>query len=266
MSTGTLDVEALGAQLGRAWSERTPIPPLSESVNLSDIDDAYRVQQAFTRLRLAAGDRMVGRKIGLTSEAVQQQLGVDQPDFGNLWASRYFQGRGGQIEVPADLFLQPRVEGELAFRIGSALRGPGVGLRDVLAATEAVAYSLEIVDSRIENWRIKLADTVADNASFGGFCHADWQPELLTRDLSTLSLTLSKNGQPAGTGSGAACLGNPALAVAWLVNTLARFGVTLQPGDIVMSGAWMPVVPAAQGDVFVLEGEGGSGALTLRFV
>ena len=265
MSGPTLDVEALGAQLERAWNDKTPIPPLSESVNLSDIDDAYRVQGAFTSLRLAAGDRIVGRKIGLTSAAVQQQLGVDQPDFGNLWASRYFKGAGDQIEVRADLFLQPRVEGELAFLIGSPLRGPGVGLVDVLAATEAVAYSLEIVDSRIENWRIRLADTVADNASFGGFCHADWQPELLTRDLSTLNLTLSKNGQPAGTGSGAACLGNPALAVAWLVNTLARFDVSLEPGDLVMSGAWMPVVPAAQGDVFVLEGEGSRGPLTLRF-
>ncbi|WP_420594559.1 2-keto-4-pentenoate hydratase [Deinococcus sp.] len=264
MNGSTLDIAALSAQLEHAWTTRTPVQPLSEALGMTDLDDAYRVQQAWTQRRLAAGDQIVGRKIGLTSQAVQRQLGVDQPDFGNLLGSRYFKASAGRVDVPADLFIQPRVEGELAFLIGQPLRGPDVTMQDVLAATEAVAYSLEIVDSRIENWRIKLVDTVADNASFGGFCHADWQPDLLTRDFSALSMTLSKNGGEAGTGTGVACLENPALAVAWLVNTLARFDVALSPGDIVMSGAWMPVVPAASGDEFVLEGEGGQ-PLTLTF-
>jgi 2-keto-4-pentenoate hydratase len=258
-------IEELGASLELAWTNKTPLAPLSESTALSTVDDAYRVQEAWTTLRLTAGDELVGRKIGLTSEAVQRQLGVSEPDFGNLWKSRYFDANTGEVSVPAELFLQPRVEGELAFRMGKLLRGPGLGLEDVLGATEAVAYAIEIVDSRIADWKIKLVDTVADNASFGGFCHGTWQRDLFSLDLSTLTMTLQKNGETAVQGVGVACLKNPALAVAWLANTLSRFDVTLNPGDIVMSGAWMPMAPAKQGDVFRLGGAGGV-PFTLRFV
>lgn len=256
-------VNVLGARLEQAWTERIPVAPPSETTALATVADAYRVQQAWTSLRLKAGDRVVGRKIGLTSAAVQRQLGVDQPDFGGLWQSRYIQTVAGRAEVPAGLFIQPRVEGELAFLIGKPLGGPGVTLRDVVRATDAVAYAAELVDSRIADWRIKLVDTVADNASFGGFCHAAWQRDLLAQDLGALTMTFRKNGEVVGHASGAACLGNPALAVAWLVNALAPFGVALEPGDIVMSGAWLPVVPVGPGDVFVLEGSGGA-PLTLH--
>jgi 2-keto-4-pentenoate hydratase len=258
-------IEELGKSLEQAWTNKTPRSPISESTTFSTVEDAYRVQEAWTKLRLTAGDELVGRKIGLTSEAVQRQLGVSEPDFGNLWKSRYFDANTGEVSVPAALFLQPRVEGELAFKLGKTLQGPGLTLEDVLGATEALAYAIEIVDSRIANWNIKLVDTVADNASFGGFCHGAWQRDLLSLDLSTLTMTLQKNGADAVQGVGVACLKNPALAVAWLANTLSHFEVTLNPGDIVMSGAWMPVVPAGQGDVFRLEGAGGV-PFTLRFV
>ena len=246
-----MDAEAFAKELETAWEGGRPIPPLSER-GLKGIEAAYRVQRAWNALRLGKGDRVVGRKIGLTSRAVQEQLGVDQPDFGQLWESRYL-GQGS------------RVEGELAFLIGRRLEGPGVIPQEVLAATEAVAFAVEIVDSRIQDWRIRIEDTVADNASYGGFLLGPWRKDLLEEDLGALGMVLYKNGRLVAQGAGAACLGHPARAVAWLANALAAFGVALEPGDIVMSGAWAPVQAASRGDLFTLVGTGGR-ALTLRFV
>ncbi|GAA5335668.1 MULTISPECIES: 2-keto-4-pentenoate hydratase [Thermus] len=257
-----MNPETFAQELEGAWVERRPIEPLSER-GLKGIEAAYRVQEAWNRLRLAKGDKVVGRKIGLTSKAVQEQLGVDQPDYGNLWASRFL-GMGERAEVAASLFLQPRVEGELAFLLGKRLEGPHVTPQEVLAATEAVAFALEIVDSRIRDWRIRIEDTIADNASFGAFFVGPWERALLEEDLSTLGLVLYRNGEAVAQGAGAACLGHPARAVAWLANALAAFGVALEPGEIVMSGAWAPVQVARPGDLFTLVGTGGR-ALTLRF-
>ncbi|WP_114314065.1 2-keto-4-pentenoate hydratase [Thermus caldifontis] len=257
-----MDAQAFARELEEAWENRRPVPPLSER-GLRGLEAAYRVQEAWNSIRLAKGDRVVGRKIGLTSKAVQAQLGVDQPDFGNLWASRFL-GVGGRTEVPFDLFLQPRVEGELAFLIGRRLEGPGATPQEVLAATEALAFAIEIVDSRIAEWRIRIEDTVADNASFGAFVVGSWEMSLLEEDLSTLGLVLYRNGQMVAQGVGAACLGHPARAVAWLANTLGAYGVFLEPGDVVMSGAWAPVQVANPGDLFTLMGTGGR-SLTLRF-
>ncbi|GAA6736883.1 2-keto-4-pentenoate hydratase [Thermus oshimai] len=254
--------EAFAEELERAWREGKPIEPLSER-GLRGLEAAYRVQEAWNALRLRAGDRVVGRKIGLTSKAVQQQLGVDQPDFGNLWESRFF-GQGVRLEASSDPFLQPRVEGELAFLIGKPIQGPHATPQEVLAKTEALAFALEIVDSRIRDWRIRLEDTVADNASFGGFVLLPWERKLLEEDLSTLGLALYKNGELQVQGTGAACLGHPARAVAWLANTLSGFGLRLEPGDIVLSGAWAPVVPVGPGDLVHLTATGGR-ALALRF-
>ncbi|WP_135256826.1 2-keto-4-pentenoate hydratase [Thermus caldilimi] len=258
-----MDLETFAQELEHAWEERKPVEPLSER-GLIGIEAAYRVQEAWGRLRQAKGDRVVGRKIGLTSKAVQQQLGVDQPDFGNLWASRFL-GVGERVEVPHQLFLQPRVEGELAFLIGRRLEGPYVTPQEVLVATEAVAFALEIVDSRIRDWRIRIEDTIADNASFGAFVVAPWEKNPLEEDFSSVALVLHRNGEPLAQGVGTACLGHPARAVAWLVNALAAFGVGLEPGDIVMSGAWAPVLPAASGDLFTLVASG-TRALSLRFI
>jgi len=212
----------------------------------------------------ARGERRVGRKIGLTARAVQQQFGVDQPDFGSIWASRQFVAAGGRAELPYGLFLQPRVEGELAFLLGQPLWGPHLTPQEVLAATEAVAYAFEIVDSRIADWRIRIEDTVADNASFGALVLGPWQKELLAEPLHTLGMALYKDGALVAQGAGAACLEHPARAVAWLANKLAGFGEGLEAGEVVLSGSWIPVQPAAPGALFVLEAAGAP-PLSLRF-
>ena len=246
-------INELAQRLDNAWENRRPIAPLRDSAGLADVIDSYAIQTRWTEMRLERGETIIGRKIGLTSKAVQQQMGVDEPDYGTLWGSRYFAAAHGRAEVPVDLFLQPRIEGEIAFLMGRDVRGPHVTPQEVLAATEAVALSAEIVDSRIEDWRIKLVDTVADNASYGGFSIGAWDHKLTEIDLRLLGLLITKNGEPAAQGIGAAALGHPALAVAWLANKLSSFDITLKAGDIVLSGAVAPTLPAVAGDVFTLE-------------
>jgi 2-keto-4-pentenoate hydratase len=250
-------IAELAAQLHRAWHERRPIQPLSETAGLTSVEEAYAVQSAWTARQLAEGESIVGRKIGLTSRAVQEQMNVEEPDYGTLWASRWVKLQDGRGEVASDTFLQPRVEGEIAFLLGEPPAGDGdVTAADVLAATEAVAASIEIVDSRIEDWRITLPDTVADNASYGGFAVGPWTPLDGERRLADAAMTLSRNGEAAATGVGAAALGDPANAVAWLLNKLRSLGVEVRRGDIVLSGALAATLPAVAGDAFRLEIEG----------
>ncbi len=258
-----VDPEGLAHRLEEAFRSRRPIPPLSEA-GLADVAQAYAVQQRWNALRLAAGERLAGRKIGLTSAAMQAQLGVAEPDYGCLWASRHVPQTGGRAEVAFELFLQPRVEGEVAFLLGRPLRGPGVTVQDVLAATEAVTCGIEIIDSRIADWRIKITDTVADNASFGGFVLGSWSSRARHEDLRLLGMVLSHNGRPATEGVGAAALGHPARAVAWLANKLAEFGEGLEAGDVVFSGSLGRAVPVQAGDLVTLE-MSGFPPLSLRF-
>src|ERR687886_545773 len=256
-SAGTaVDTDALARRLDGAWENRKPIAPLSESDGLEDVERAYEIQSKWSELRRSRGERIIGRKIGLTSFAMQEQLGVDEPDYGSLWASRYFPAQGGRVEMPAEPFLQPFLEGELAFLIGRPLTGPGVTLQEALAATEALAVAVEVVDSRIEDWNIKLPDTIADNASYGAFTMGPWSRSLREADLRTIGVLIHHNGEPVVEGLGAAALGHPAQAVAWLANKLASFGTRLEPGDIVLSGSLGNAVPVQQGDVFVLEAHG----------
>ncbi len=250
-------VDAAAVQLAEVleavWEkQRAPVEPLSETAGLTQIDAAYAVQQAWTALREARGEQVMGHKIGLTSQAMQQQMGVDQPDFGRLWASRYFAPQDTQATIPIDLFWQPRLEGELAFLLGQDLEGPNVTLQEVLGATEAVAASLEIVDSRIRDWRIRIYDTIADNASFGAFTLGAWQRKARAFDLQQLGMLIYKNGALVAQGVGAACLGHPARAVAWLANTLHRYGTRLKAGDVVLSGALAASFPVTRGDVCTL--------------
>ena len=255
--TGTaVDTEALARRLDEAWENRKPIAPLSESDGLEDVEQAYEVQTTWSEMRISRGERIIGRKIGLTSFAMQKQLGVEEPDYGSLWDSRYFPAQGGRAEMPAEPFLQPFLEGELAFLIGRPLAGPGVTLQKALAATEALAIAVEVVDSRIEDWNIKLPDTIADNASYGAFTTGPWSRSLWEADLRTIGMLINQSGNRVAEGMGAASLGHPAQAVAWLANKLASFGTRLEPGDIVLSGSLGNAVPVQQGDVFVLETPG----------
>lgn len=251
-----IDTETLARRLDEAWENREPIPPLSESDGLDDVDRAYEIQSHWSELRIGRGDRIIGRKIGLTSFAMQEQLGISEPDYGSLWESRYFPASEGRTEIPFEPFLQPFLEGELAFLMGNPLAGPGVTLQQALAATEALAVAVEVVDSRIEDWNIKLPDTIADNASYGGFTTGPWDRALKEADLRTVGMLISQNGNQVAEGMGAASLGHPAEAVAWLANKLSSFGTSLEPGDIVLSGSLGNAVPAQQGDVFVLEAHG----------
>ena len=244
-------IENIAERLDTAWRTHTPIPPITESDGITSAETAYAIQAHWTNMRLARGEKIVGRKIGLTSKAIQQQLGVDEPDYGTLWQSSTCPAAKGCVEIPASDFLQPRIEGEVAFLIGKPLRGPNVTLQDVLAATEACALGIEIVASRIADWRIKLADTIADNASYGGFTLGPWDKQLREADLAALAMTIHHNGVLAAEGVGAAALGHPALSTAWLANKLSTFGVSLEPGDIVISGSITKMLPVKAGDEFV---------------
>ncbi len=254
--TQRIDPDALAERLEEALRTRRPIPPLSETDGLYEIPLAYAVQRSWVRLRTRQGERVVGRKVGLTNPVIQAQFGVSEPDYGSLWGSRSFPEVGGRAEVPFDLFLQPRVEGEIIFLLGRPLKGPHITPQDVLAATEAVAAGIEIIDSRIADWRITITDTIADNASFGGFVVGPWSSPRRTADLGSVRMRLFQNGRPAAEGIGAAALGHPARSVAWLVRKLAEFGEGLAAGEIVFSGSLGRAIAVQRQDTITLEMDG----------
>lgn len=214
------------------------------------VDDAYAIQQHNIARRQAAGARLIGRKIGLTSKAVMEWLKVNEPDFGALLDDMLVDD-GGVCTMKG--LLQPRVEGEIAFVLAHDLASPQTTAVDVVAATAWISAAIEIIDSRVKDWQITLADTVADNASSGRFVVSSTTASLAGIDLALAGCVLRKNGRVASTGAGAACLGHPVNAVAWLARTLAKQGTPLRAGDVVLSGALCPVVPVAAGDVVEVE-------------
>jgi 2-keto-4-pentenoate hydratase len=244
-------VETLALRLDNADKNRKPVLPFSETEDLASVETAYAVQARWSQMRLARGDKIVGRKIGMTSDVIRQQLGVSEADFGCLWDTTFFQATDGAVEIPANAFLQPRIEGEVAFLIGKPLRETGVTPAGVLAATDACALGVEIAASRIADWRVKLVDTVADNASYGGFTLGPWDRRMLDSDLGALAMTVHHNGALAAEGVGTAVLGHPANSVAWLANKLLEFDASLEPGDIVISGGITKAIPVRAGDRFV---------------
>ena len=246
-------IDEVVRHLDFAREKRAAIDPLSDLGWLSSPALAYEIQTQWTRFR---GERVLGHKIGLTSQAMRDQIGVGEPDYGRLWESRFFPAADGVSRIPADTFLQPRVEGELAFHLSKALSGPDVDIGDVLAATDAIAPSVEVIDSRITDWKIRLVDTIADNASFGAFTVGPWDTALVHADLRTLGMLLQRNGTAEVAAVGFAALGHPAASVAWLARALDRQGVSLSAGDIVLSGALGASVPAARGDEFTVEVHG----------
>jgi 2-keto-4-pentenoate hydratase len=240
-------IEDMAIALDRAERERTPLPPLSETYPLLAPTEAYAIQNALFAIKLAQGTRLVGRKIGLTSQAMQLQMGVNQPDYGFLLDTMAVPSGG---VLACSEFLQARIEPEIAFWLAADLRGPDITAEQVLAATRGVSAALELVDSRISNWRITLVDTIADNASSGRMIVSELVVPVEKLDLAAVRTELTRNGKPVGTGNGAAVLGHPALAVAWLANKLAEFDVTLLAGQIVLSGAMCAAVAVAPGDTF----------------
>jgi len=249
-------------ELYRALRDRRTLAPLiARDPNLT-IDDAYAISLGALARRQADGERIVGKKIGVTSKAVQDMLGVHQPDFGFLTDRMWIEG---DIDVAANGLIQPRAEAEIAFILNRDLNGPGVTAEDVLDATESIAPCFEIVDSRIDDWKIGIVDTVADNASCGVFILGEARADPRHFDLPALHVTVIKNGQPLSEGYGAAVQGSPLQAVAWLANTLGAYGVTLDKGDVILSGSLVPLAPAQPGDLFEME-LSGIGRCAARFV
>ncbi|MEV7865627.1 fumarylacetoacetate hydrolase family protein [Streptomyces sp. NPDC088124] len=239
-------VQAAGVLADSARS-KIPCDPVRVLFDDGDIESAYAVQRLNVRHGLEAGRRAVGRKIGLTSQAVQSQLGVGQPDFGVLFADMEVPEGG---EVPAGRLIQPKVEAEVALVLGRDLPHRQCTVVDVLRATDFALPALEIVDSRVCDWDISIVDTVADNASSGLYVLNGTPVPLTALDLASVQMTMTRNGEIVSRGSGADCLGSPLNAVAWLASTLAGLGDPLRAGDLVLTGALGPMAPAVPGDVF----------------
>ncbi|MDP2345793.1 MAG: fumarylacetoacetate hydrolase family protein [Deltaproteobacteria bacterium] len=225
------------------------------------IDDAYAIQQINVQRRVAKGSRLVGRKIGITSKAVMEWLKVTEPDFGALLDDMIVDDGGTCLRSS---LLQARVEGEIAFVLEKDLDLPRCTAVDVVGATAWIATSIEIIDSRVKDWKLTLQDTVADNASSARFVLSSTKTKLRDLDLPLVGCALRKNGRVASSGAGAACLGNPVNAVVWLARTLALRGTPLRAGDVVLSGALCPVVPVEAGDVVDVDVRG-VGRCSVRF-
>lgn len=235
------EIAALADSLFEARVQRRPVDPLTARAPELSLRDAYTVSEINLKRRISQGGaRLIGKKIGLTSRAVQKQLGVSEPDFG--WLTSDMNVPLGE-SVPLGSLLFPRVEGETAFVLKRGLRGPGVTVADVIRATDFVLPCIEIIDSRVKDWKIKIQDTVADNASSALFVLGTEPKRLREADLRLAGMALRVNGEVLSTGSGAACLDHPCLAVAWLANKLGEFGSGLDAGDVILSGAFGPVVP-----------------------
>jgi 2-oxopent-4-enoate hydratase len=238
-----------------------PIAPLTDTDPALTIEDAYAIQHIGIERRLAGGRVVRGRKVGLTSQPMQQMLGVDEPDYGVLLDDMLVE-EDDALDT-AEL-VQPRVEAEIAFLLSHDLEGPGLGAHDAAAAVAGALPAIEVIDSRIADWRISLIDTVADNASSGRVVLGARVTPLAGLDLRLAGMVVTRNGEVADTGAGAAVLGNPLTAVAWLANKLAQFGERLQAGDVVLAGALHRAFPVEPGDVVRAE-FAHLGAVTARF-
>jgi 2-keto-4-pentenoate hydratase len=244
------DAKLDGKALYEARRTGTPVRPLTGQRPGLTVGEAYAIQQEFVQLLLENGDAVVGYKLGLTSKAMQTVLGVDQPDFAPVLASMVV-SRDGTVE--RNQFIQPKIEGEIALVLDRDLRGPGCTALDAAQAVRGAVTAVEIIDSRIEDWKIKLADTIADLASCGAVALGSRCVPVEGFDLRLVGMAVSRNGELVATGAGAAALGSPFHAVAWLANTLADYGVTLEAGHFVMTGSLHAAFPVEAGDAVVVE-------------
>ncbi|MCV7418967.1 fumarylacetoacetate hydrolase family protein [Mycobacterium yunnanensis] len=240
----------LAEELAEAERSKVPLTPLTDRFPDLDVVDAYEIQLLNIRARVAAGARVVGHKVGLSSEAMQQMMGVDEPDYGHLLDDmEVFEER----PVPAGTFLYPRVEVEVGFILADDLPGAGCTEDDVLAATAAFAPSIELIDTRITDWKIKLGDTIADNASSAGWVLGTDRVSPKDLDIRNVDAVLTRNGEVVAEGRSDAVLGNPVTAVAWLARKVDSFGVRLRAGDVVLPGSCTRAIDARPGDDFVAD-------------
>lgn len=254
----------LGKELFEALRDCKTLAPLTERFPEIEIEDAYHISKAMLDCRMEAnGETIVGKKIGVTSAAVQEMLGVFQPDFGFLTSAMTVENeREAKIEGQ---LIQPRAEAEIAFLLKEDLVGPGVTEADVLRATEYVMPCFEIVDSRIHDWKIKIQDTIADNASCGVYVIGNEKIDPNEVDLPNLTVNVFKNGKQISSGQGSAVQGDPLTAVAWLANTLGEFGIPFKAGEVILSGSLVPLEPVVAGDEMHMELVG-LGTCSVKFV
>ena len=246
MSGHKTDITLLAARLRRAGETGEPTAPIRDEIAPGDVAAAYAIQQANTDHWLGAGRRLIGRKIGLTAKAVQKQLGVDEPDFGMLFADMAL--CDGE-EIGLSRVMQPKVEAEVALVLERDLKQVDCSVADVISATAYALPAIEIVGSRIRNWDIKLVDTIADNASSGLFVLGAEPKKLAGLDLRLAGMSMELRGEPVSLGAGAACLGNPLNAAVWLARKMVAVGAPLKAGDVIMSGALGPMFTVGPGDV-----------------
>ncbi len=253
MSTPTQAIQAAADRLYEAATSGTPTAPIRDLLEAGDVAAAYAVQEINTKRALDAGRRLVGRKIGLTSLAVQKQLGVGQPDYGMLFADM---ARPEALDVSLADVLQPKVEAEIAFVLGRDLDGEQLTVADLYRAIDYAVPAIEIVGSRVANWDIKITDTIADNASSGLYVLGSRPVRLTDFDPRMCGMVMEKTGEPVSVGAGAACLGSPLNATLWLAQVMAKVGYPMRAGDTILSGALGPMVAVQPGDVFDVRVEG----------
>jgi 2-keto-4-pentenoate hydratase len=239
--------KSIADMLEQAESQRRQIPPIVDRLGQGNVIAAYQVQAELARRRLASGARLIGRKIGITSAAVQQQLGVNEPDFGALFGDMEIEHCG---TVALNNLIQPRIEAEIALVLDRELERPDTTISELMRAVSFAAPALEIVDSRIADWKISIVDTIADNGSSARFVLGNTIRKLTDIDLLTCGMSMTKNGSVVSVGSGAACLGHPLKAALWLVRKLAESGEPVRAGDLILTGALGPMANVSPGETF----------------
>jgi 2-keto-4-pentenoate hydratase len=242
--------DEIAYQLLEAEQRLIPIEPLTTTYPEISVYDAYQIQIAQINAKVANGEKIVGKKIGLTSEAMQKMFNVTTPDYGHLLDSMMYVD-GETIFI--DGLVQPKLESEIGFVLKKDLKGPGVSVTDVIDATEYVVPAIEVVDSRIRDWKIAFEDTVADNGSSARAILGGKPMSLESLDLHHIGMVMSKNGKQIDTAAGAAVMGNPIRAVAWLANAVGEYGISLKAGEVILSGAFTAAVPIEEGDTFTAE-------------
>ena len=242
-----MDIQSAVTSIVEAEKFKKTIEPLTSSANGISVDEAYQIQLGYVRHRQDKGALVVGKKVGLTSLAMQEMLNVNEPDYGHLLDDMIY--KNSSI-IPVDRFIEPRVEFEIAFVLKKDLKGPGVTVADVIDATDYVVPAIEIIDSRIRDWKIKFEDTVADNGSSAGAIFGEESRLLQEVNLPKVEMTVYRNGKLLDEATGAAVMGNPISAVAWLANAIGAYDISLKAGEKILAGALSKAIPIKDGDVF----------------